>query len=395
MADNPFVVSLLARETGFADREAELTRIEAAFATPGGKLVVYGDRRLGKSSALERAAVAVRKRKGRVAIASLATASDASEAAQRVLSAAQKEVGSSWREIMEGIARGLRTGFEISPSLDPTGIPSIKFTFAVDPKNVGAGVLPDVLNALNEQLERRNMQFGLGLDEFQRIHEWGGEDAEWTLREAVQRHGAIAYVFAGSKRHLIEAMIGSKGRALWKLADVLRFGPIDADVFADWIVEEAFGAGLEIPHAEAQAIVRLAGPRTRDVVQLARAVWALTNSAGKAEAGDIARAMEQVVQEQAELFRAIFVKLNAARQAILRAFASEPSVQITAAAAIRQYRLGPKSTVQSALESLVDDEHLTRLDSGGYGFDDPFFRRWVQVHALPDIGAPVPPLAGR
>jgi hypothetical protein len=44
------------------------------------------------------------------------------------------------------------------------------------------------------------------------------------------------------------------------------------------------------------------------------------------------------------------------------------------------------------VERLLDAEHLTRLASGWYAFDDPFFRRWVQVYGLPDLGLPVPPL---
>lgn len=394
MAINPFVVSMLAAGDSFVNREAELARIETAFATAGGKLVVYGDRRLGKSSALEHAATAVRNRKGRVAIASLATASNASEAAQRVLSAAQKEVGAAWREILEGVARSLRTGFEVSPSADPTGMPSVKFTFGVDPTTTPVGLLPDVLNALNDQLTRRNIHLGLGLDEFQRIHEWGGEDAEWAFREAVQRHATLAYVLAGSKRHLIEAMVGSKARALWKQADVLRFGPIDADVLAAWVTERALATALVIPDAEAHAIVGLAGPRTRDIVQLARVVWALHREAGFAAPGSAAAAMDQIARDQAELYRAIFVKLNARQQGVLRAFAADPHVQITSAATARLHRLGPKSTVHSTVESLVDDEHLARLDVG-YGFDDPFFQRWVQVYALPDIGVTPPVLKPR
>jgi hypothetical protein len=85
--------------------------------------------------------------------------------------------------------------------------------------------------------------------------------------------------------------------------------------------------------------------------------------------------------------------LSARQQAVLRTFAADADIQITAAATIRTYRLGPKSTVQSAVEALVEEEHLNRLDEGGYAFDDPFFRRWVQLNALPDIGLQPPPLA--
>ncbi len=392
VSENPFVVSLLARGEHFADREEELTRIRHAYCTPGGKLIVYGDRRLGKSSALERAAELARRDGYRVAIASFATASESSEAAQRVLSATQPEIGNHWREIVEAIGRRLRAGFQVSPAAGADGMPALRFHFALNDR-WEVSLLPDVLDALNEQLLRRKLTLGLGLDEFQRIHEWGGEDAEWALREVMQRHDAIAYVLAGSRRHLIEAMVSSKSRALWKLADVMRFGPMAPDTLIPWLVARAGGAGVQLPVQEAHRVVTLAWPRTRDIVLLARRVWEEARATGTVSKAAADTAFETVVQEQAELFRSIFVKLTTRQQAVLRTFAADAHVQITAAATIRTYRLGPKSSVQSTVETLVEEEHLNRLDEGGYAFDDPFFRRWVQLNALPDIGIQPPQLA--
>lgn len=74
---SPFNVSLLAKGAHFADRETEVARIASAFRAPGSKLVVFGDRRLGKTSARERAAEAVRREGGMVAVPSFATAAAA------------------------------------------------------------------------------------------------------------------------------------------------------------------------------------------------------------------------------------------------------------------------------------------------------------------------------
>src|ERR1044072_7664410 len=52
---NPFEIGLIAQGNHFADREEEVERIARAFQSPGSRLVVYGDRRLGKSSAMDRA----------------------------------------------------------------------------------------------------------------------------------------------------------------------------------------------------------------------------------------------------------------------------------------------------------------------------------------------------
>lgn len=389
---NPFVVGLLATGEHFADREREVERIVRAFEDAGGKLVVYGDRRLGKSSALERAAREVRGRGGKVAIASFATASGAAEACQQVLAAVQREAGRSWREVLEGIARGLNVGFEVTPSLDPAGVPSVRFSFGLKRTEAATRLLPEVLDAVHAEMERRDMTLGIGLDEFQRIHEWGGEDAEWALREAMLRHGRLAYVLAGSRRGLIEAMVGDKGRAFWKLADTLPFGAIDDGGLAEWIVARGVATGVSIPPAAASLIVRLAGPRTRDVVQLARATWFIGVSRGGVTVQDVVDAVERLVEEQAELYRTIWVGLGAREQAVLRVFAADGEVQIMAADTLARYRLGPKSSVHSAVERLVEAEHLARLGPGRYGFDDPFFRRWVQVYGLPDIGEEVPPV---
>lgn len=53
---NPFRVSGVVDDAHFIDRAQELTRLRAALAEPGGKLLVYGPRRMGKTSALARPA---------------------------------------------------------------------------------------------------------------------------------------------------------------------------------------------------------------------------------------------------------------------------------------------------------------------------------------------------
>jgi hypothetical protein len=40
----------------------------------------------------------------------------------------------------------------------------------------------------------------------------------------------------------------------------------------------------------------------------------------------------------------------------------------------------------------VTEEVLVDQGPGGLAFDDPFFRRWVQLNVLEDIGRNAPPL---
>lgn len=390
---NPFEIGLRASGQHFADREVETARMTRAFTEAGSKLVVYGDRRLGKSSALDRAAEEARKQGVPVAIASLATAKDSADAAQRVLAAVHAAIGKGWRGAVEQIAASLNATVEIKPSAEPGSLPSVAFGFGARDRGSEHRLLSDALDAVNTLLERRGTTLGIGLDEFQRIHEWGGEDAEWALKDVFERHRRIGYVLAGSKRHQIEAMVTKKGRALWKQVDLLAFGPIAADELAAWIAAHAGRTGVRIPLTEADAIVRYAGPRTRDVVQLARAVWDDYGRSGEAPDGAAAASMERLVRELAALHETVWRGLPTSQAKVMRALAAEPGLQAMSADASRRYGLGPKSTVSSALDALVEAELLARVGAA-YEFDDPFFRRWVQVFVLPDLGRTAPPLGG-
>src|SRR5690606_29931099 len=144
--------------------------------------------------------------------------------------------------------------------------------------------------------------------------------------------------------------------------------------------------GVTISLAAADEIVRLSGPRTRDVVQLAREVWFEGRTRELVEPDHVAQAMDQWVEVQKAIYAALWRARTVVEQKILRSLAAEPSLALTSAAALSRYRLGPKSTVQITAVRLVEDELLVALPGGGYTFDDPFFRRWIELEVLPHLG---------
>lgn len=393
---NPFDIGLIARGNHFADREREVERIARAFQSAGSRLVVFGDRRLGKSSTLERAAEVARKAGHKVVIVTLATATDTADAAQQIVRGVREQIGRNWRATLDGIAGRLQATMEIAPATAPGELPTVRFGFGLRERaDQRKNLLWDALGAVNAQMQTEGRTLGIGIDEFQRIHEWGGGDAEWALKASLETHRNLAYVLAGSKRHLIESMITSKGRALWKQLDPLGFEPIDPQVMAEWIQQHAGRTGVSFSLAACDLAVSLAGPRTRDIVQLARAAWDASSHTGRGEEATMEAAMETLVQEQDALFSAQWRWLQPADQRILRALAADPDLSLLSTDALHRYRLGPKSTVSSALARLVENEVLARDDGGRYTFDDPFFRRWVQRVALADLGLPTPPLRRR
>jgi hypothetical protein len=393
---NPFDIGLIARGNHFADREQEVARIVQAFQSPGSRLVVYGDRRLGKSSAVDRAAQVARKAKQKVVVATLATATDTADAAQQIVRGVREQIGRNWRATLEGVASRLQATMEVSPPDAAGAPPGVRLVFGLrEQGSQRRNLLWEALGAVNAQMEAERSILGIAIDEFQRIHEWGGEDAEWALKAALETHRNLAYVLAGSKRHLIEGMITSKGRALWKQVDALPFQPIDPQVMSEWMHGHASRTGVSFSLSACDLIAELAGPRTRDIVQLARAAWDAASRTGQVDEVVVEDVMETLVKEQGALFSALWRGLQPTDQRVLRAIAAEPDLALLSADTLQRYRLGPKSSVSTALARMVDNEVLAQDDGRRYAFDDPFFRRWVQVFALTDLGLQAPPLRRR
>lgn len=376
---NPFQITTLAEGEAFADRASEVARLRATWETPGAKLVLYGDRRMGKTAAMYVAASQARRPRRPVVIVNLATAVDAPDAVRRLLAAVQQAIGRPWKTIVHDLAAKLRLTLTLAPAPEGGGVP--QFSLALEPGATASrpGLFTDALDAIEAEVARRRLALGLGLDEFQRLLAWGGEDVEWALKASLERHRQIAYVLAGSSRSLIEEMVTKRDRALWKTVDMLALGPIPASEFAGWIVKRSAASGVPLARATAEEVMGLAGPRTRDVVLLAGAAWEDARaSGGQASAS---RALDSLVVATEALYLRLWEQGTDRERRVLRALALEPAVEPTSTAARGRYGLGAPSSVAKALSALVGREVLTRSGSR-YVFDDPFYRRWVQRSEL-------------
>lgn len=382
---NPFRVGGVVRREFFTDRAAELTRIARALEEPQAKLLVYGPRRMGKTSALTAAVERVRRRGGRAILADLSTASSITDIANRILLAATHELGRKWTDVVSELVR--RIGVRMTVDADQaTGV--LRPALHVELRRADLGeqrdALARVLDAIDALARAKGGTIGIVLDEFQEIERFGGKDAEWHLRGVLQHHQHIGYVLSGSDERLIRAMLG-KGRAFYKMLEPLPFGPIDPAHLARWIEERMRGAQVRPAHDLGMAIIAAAGPRTRDIVQLSRATYDAARSRGTADAESLGDAFAHVVAEEDAPLRALWELLTPLQQNVLRAAATTVTGLTTRDVRLR-FALGDTGTAHNAAKALVARGLLVRAEGGGYVFESPFFRGWVIANALPDMG---------
>jgi hypothetical protein len=386
---NPFRIHGVVSADFFTNRDQELARMARAFAEPGSKLLVYGPRRMGKTSALVRAIERHEARSGVALLADLSTTSSLADIANRILEAAGRALGRKWKDAIGDFVR--RIGVSITLTPDPaTGmiLPSLEAGLRSAPLAEQRNTLAKALDAVEALAEARKTSVGIVLDEFQEIRRFGNEEAEWHLRGVIQHHKRVSYLLAGSEAHIIEGML-DKGRAFYGLADQLRFGPIAADHLAAWIDDRMTGRGVKAV-AIGRAIGLAAGPRTRDVVQVARQCFDNCRARKHATLEDVPVAFDDVVWEQEAVFQTVWNDLPVPQQNVLRAVAANRE-GLTTKGSLRLFALASSGAAVNAAAALIGDGHLVRAESRtGYGFENPFFGRWVELETLGDLGAALP-----
>ncbi len=388
MARNPFPIHGVVTRPAFADRVEEVSRIRNTLEEPGAKLLVYGPRRMGKTSTLKVAMGDHVDGGGTACLADFSTATSHADLANRILSASTRALGRRLRDVIQDLSR--RIGLRLEVSADPvTGVPTASLGVGMGRGSgtEGQETLGRVLDSLDGLCESRGQALGLILDEFQEIHRLGGEEAEWHLRGVIQHHAHISYVAAGSRTHLIERMTG-QGAAFYKLFDVLSFGPMPPELLREW-VNEGVEAGRVRHNDVARWILALAGNRTRDVAQLARKTVQLAQEAGEADADTVKQAFLEIIADEAEPLRALWVSYAGNEEKVLRAVAAGTD-SLTGADTLQRFGIASSAAAARAAASLVAEGVLVQEGPGAYRFDSPFQRGWVIQNALPDAGIHLP-----
>lgn len=378
MTENPFRIGSHVTGAFFTDRAAEVSRIRDAMRQPA-RLLVFGPRRMGKSSAIAVAARRARRDGVLVVRADLSTASGLVDVANRLLgSLSSQRTREKLAELAAGLAPSVSLTFDAA-----TGAPRI--VFGAERRRASGPqqrrTLEQVIETLAREAERGPV--AVVLDEFQAVGRLGGEEAEWHLRDLMQTHPDMSFVCAGSEVSLIQEML-DQHRAFFRMFELLHLGPVEAGHLARWIESRMEAAGVAAG-GTGDAVVRRAGPRTQDILQVARHVYAQGLRDGRARPEAVEAAMRDVVREEDPVIRSVWTHLTAHQQNVLRAVASEAE-KIFSTAVRERFGLPTSSTVAAAVDALVSRGLLVRdMESGSIEFDSPFVRLWVESEVLHDV----------
>jgi hypothetical protein len=370
----PFVFGEIIDDANFVNRTDELSNLVRDLAD-GQKVFLLSPRRFGKSSLVALALLKLKKR--HIHTVNLTVSSYSSYAqflekfAEKVLRAAGPwERVKDWvtrfgRQVKPYVSINMATG-EISVSLGKGA--------AFDPTPIA----PDVFALPGELTKNAGIRMAICLDEFQQISQFNGGSVENALRNQVQEQREVGYVFAGSQPSLMEEMLSAK-RPFHKAGPQMFLDKIPAKDWKDSITRHFRKRGRTIDNPGLETLLASADLIPYDVQRIAHELWDYAELKDKRQldSSDVKSVIESLVTSQSTYYELLWEQLSARQRAALQAIAYRGASEIYSQGVREEFRLGPASTVQKALQSL-DSRDILDQYKGNYFFLDPLFPSWIR-----------------
>jgi uncharacterized protein len=372
--DNPFVFGEIVQQRHFVDREKELQALVRDLAD-GQKLFLLSPRRFGKSSLVSLALLKLEKRHVRTVNITVSSYANYAQFLEKFAERVLRSAG-SWDRV-KGLINRFIQRVQPTITLNPAnGETSISFGRAAETDP--SGLAAEVFAMPAELAKNGGFRMAICMDEFQQIELFGGAAVENVLRNEVQRQRDIGYVFSGSQPSLMEEML-SAGRPFHKAGPAVFLEKIPAEAWKEFIRSQFKNRRRKITTDALERLVQAADLIPYDVQRLAHELWDYAELKDRPElaVGDVEAVLNELVRGQAEYFERLWEQLTSRQRAVLQALSQRGPADLHSQAGREQYRLGPASTVQKALQSLGAQDILDRYH-GEYFVVDPLFATWIR-----------------
>ncbi len=368
---NPFEYGSIVEADSFCNRQKELAELRRA-VDHGQRVFMSGERRLGKTSLIKLLISKLPKKDYLAAYVDLWPTDNEASFIEAFASALTESASTTPQKMLE-FASSFFARLVPSITLDNEGKPEVNFsvTRGRDLKPT----LDELLNAPEKIAQRTNKKLLIVFDEFQQLFEYESDVIERSLRSILQQQPNVAYIFLGSRKHLISKMVLDKSRPFYKAGPHLSLGPIATDEWLAFITDRFKNSNKAISEAHIRALCDLTQGHPFYTQHLCHALWELTE-ASVTDAG-IKEALTLLLAREDYAYSMIWESLTVTQRRLVEGLAVEPSdVQIFSADFLSAYDLKGASTAQRAAKALSQREIIDQ-ESGHYFVVDRFFRLWI------------------
>lgn len=361
--DNPFSFSGIVDDPAFCNREREQKELKRLIKGSQ-NVLLYSHRRYGKSSLILKL---FKSQKGvtpvYIDLYGTTSIEEFISSFFRGVSALEPKMNRLMKMVREGI-RSIGVNFSVDPM---TGMPTAMPVFN---RSAEERTIDEVFALIGNLSQKKKMV--VAFDEFQEVAAYGGDAFEKLLRKSIQHHGRIAYIFAGSQRHLITEMFNDRKRAFYMLATSYPLGKIKTVHYVEWIQTLYRATKRKIENKFIEDVVDRCENHPMYVQEFFFNLW----KEDELSIEVLDRIERSVVEKRVPEFSYAWDSLTLNQRRALKLVAVTGGKNIFAAENLARFGFRTASQVTAALANLDKGGFLDRNKE--WKIHDPFFKRWLQ-----------------
>ena len=364
--DNPFLIRGYAGPEYFCDRTAETQQLVSAISN-GRDVTLVAPRRYGKTGLIHNAFRILEKTHATVYLDIFAI-EDLTSFVQTFATAVLDRLDSP----AERVERKLLSFFRsCRPTLTPKDDGSFAFSFDLAPSQAKA-TLKDTF----DYIASRRRKVAIAIDEFQQVREFPERGTEALLRSYIQFVPNAHFIFAGSRKHMMDAMFVSPKGPFYQSTQLMALSPIDAKKYAEFAAGFFRGDRRTFSDEAFRHLYDRFAGITWYIQSILNRIW--THGRGLDSAQQVDDTVDELVAEAESFYFDLLRSQTPAEQSILKAVGREGVVEsISGRDFITRNALPAASTVRSAAAKLTERDLLYRADAG-YVVYDRFFGLWLK-----------------
>ncbi len=367
---NPFVYGRVVTGEEFFGRTELLERIQGHIRS-GQNIVVYGERRVGKTSLITEAIRRLGIPSLQIDFYEIRTEKEMLLRAVRGIEKLEKEAPFFER----WLSRGKRVRGKITQEFEQTDMaPKVSLEPYFKPP---ISSITDLLDYIHDFHSAKSLVSVF--DEFQGL--LGLENAlniMATMRSEIQTHGDTPYIFAGSIRRKMYEIFMDPKQPFYKSAIPLEIGPISFDEIGA-TVHELFKTGDRyINLGLLRTLYDMLYGNTGDFQQLCSSLWEVSEPGQTLDREVIKNALDVVWETEMPVYASIRKSLTGQQNRVLQTLALTDGKEPFGSKFRKVAGDISPGTVQKAIAKLEEmDLVFQPYDSKDYRFYAPFFKLWL------------------
>ena len=374
---NPFRFGRIVSGDAFTDREADLVVLERELRG-GQNILIEAPRRFGKTSLILEVKRRLQVAGIPVAYLDCMLVPSRARLADRLASAYLEAFRSPAQRAEDWVVQHLKT-FRVRPTLtiDDHGHAQLAF----EAGSAGTPNLDALLEQLFEEPEAiarasKRKRVVVILDEFQDLMELGATLLR-QLRAVIQHQQHVSYALLGSRQALLRKAVHERSAPLLKMARPYPLGPLPREDFAAFLMARFRASGRPVPKDAVYGLIDFTGAHPNDTQEAAHFLWEVALLPLTSQEL-VATAVDRVLDAEAAQMTVLWHDSAPAQRNLLVALVEWGGRNIYSEDYRRRANLGAATTVQRAVQTLVERELVDLESSGAYIIKERFFEEWIR-----------------